>query len=142
MLIYFTCEKGHLLKIKHKLGKSCLLWDHNDKKLIRIGTRWCIIVFIYYQFDDIITSWLPLFHLWFSFITFGGRSAHLAYLVHKSGRKTSIIIIIIVTSPKLPKSEVTVIRIFLVNLRFSDSCFSQIRKPIITWWPQKWKIKS
>ena len=24
-------------------------------------------------------------------ITFGGRSAHLAYLVHKSGRKTSII---------------------------------------------------
>ena len=26
-------------------------------------------------------------------ITFGGRSAHLAYLVHKSGRKTSIIII-------------------------------------------------
>jgi len=29
---------------------------------------------------------------WSSLITFGGRSAHLAYLVHKSGRKTSIII--------------------------------------------------
>ena len=28
------------------------------------------------------------------FITFGGRSVHLAYHVHKSGRKTSIIIII------------------------------------------------
>jgi len=40
-------------------------------------------------------------HIWRSFylslrlITFGGRSAHLAYLVHKSGRETSIIIIII-----------------------------------------------
>ena len=31
-----------------------------------------------------------LFHLRFHFITFGGNSAHLAYLVHKSGRKTSI----------------------------------------------------
>jgi len=30
------------------------------------------------------------------FITFGGRSAHLAYLVHKRGRKTWIIIIIII----------------------------------------------
>jgi len=30
-----------------------------------------------------------------SFITFGGRSPPLAYHVHKSGRKTSIIIIII-----------------------------------------------
>jgi len=33
-----------------------------------------------------------LFHLRLRFITFGGRSAHLAYYVHKSGRKTSIII--------------------------------------------------
>ena len=32
-----------------------------------------------------------LFHLWLCFITFGGRSAHLAYHMHKSGRKTSII---------------------------------------------------
>ena len=31
-----------------------------------------------------------LFRLWLCLITFGGRSAHLAYLVHKSGRKTSI----------------------------------------------------
>ena len=29
-------------------------------------------------------------------LDFGSRSAHLAYLVHKSGRKTSIIIIIII----------------------------------------------
>jgi len=35
-----------------------------------------------------------LFRLSVRLITFGGRSAHLAYLVHKSGRKTSIIIII------------------------------------------------
>ena len=34
-----------------------------------------------------------MFHLWLRFITLGGRSAHLAYHVHKSGRKTSIIII-------------------------------------------------
>jgi len=32
-----------------------------------------------------------LFHLWLRLITFGGRSAHLAYCVHKSGCKTSII---------------------------------------------------
>ena len=37
-----------------------------------------------------------VFHLWFRFINFGGRSAHLAYHVHKIGRKTSIIIIIII----------------------------------------------
>ena len=36
-----------------------------------------------------------MFHLRFR-ITFGGRPAHLAYQVHKSGRKTSIIIIIII----------------------------------------------
>ena len=34
-----------------------------------------------------------LFRLSLRLITFGGRSAHLAYLVHKSGHKTSIIII-------------------------------------------------
>jgi len=33
-----------------------------------------------------------LFRLWLRLITFGSRSAHLAYHVHKSGRKTSIII--------------------------------------------------
>ena len=40
-----------------------------------------------------------LFHLWLRFITVGGRSAHLAYHVHKSGRKTSIIIIILIYHP-------------------------------------------
>jgi len=34
-----------------------------------------------------------VFHLWLCFITFGGRSAHLPYQVHKSGCKTPIIII-------------------------------------------------
>ena len=32
-----------------------------------------------------------MFHLWLLFIILGGRSAHLTYYVHKSGRKTSII---------------------------------------------------
>ena len=31
-----------------------------------------------------------VFHLWLRLINFGARSAHLAYRVHKSGRKTSI----------------------------------------------------
>ena len=33
-----------------------------------------------------------LFHLWLCFITFGGCLAHLAYCVHRSVHKTSIII--------------------------------------------------
>jgi len=37
-----------------------------------------------------------MFHLWLRFITFEGSSGHLAYHVHKSGPKTSIIIIIII----------------------------------------------
>jgi len=36
-----------------------------------------------------------VFHLWLRFIIFGGGSAHLAYHVHKSDRKTPIIIIVI-----------------------------------------------
>ena len=39
-----------------------------------------------------------LFHLWFRFIIFGCPSAHLAYHLHKSGRKTPTIIIIIIIS--------------------------------------------
>jgi len=39
-----------------------------------------------------ITIW-RVFHLWLRFITFAGGSAHLAYCVHKSGCKTSMIII-------------------------------------------------
>ena len=34
-----------------------------------------------------------VFHLWLRFITLGGRSAHLAYHVHKNGRKIAIIIL-------------------------------------------------
>ena len=37
-----------------------------------------------------------VFHLRLRFVTVGGRSAHLAYRVTESGRKTSIIIIIII----------------------------------------------
>ena len=46
-----------------------------------------------------------LFRLWLRLITFRGHSAHLANLVHKSGRKTSIIItiiIIITDNPYMP----------------------------------------
>ena len=54
-----------------------------------------------------------VFHLWLRFITFWGRSAHLAYQVHKSGRKTPIIIIIhwenaIVLRFLLPRSMIYV----------------------------------
>jgi len=42
-----------------------------------------------------------LFRLSLRLITSGGRSAHLAYLGHKSGRKTSIIIIIIIITHTL-----------------------------------------
>ena len=34
-----------------------------------------------------------MFHLWFCFIIFGGLSANFAYHVHKSGHKTSMMII-------------------------------------------------
>jgi len=37
-----------------------------------------------------------VFHLWLRLVTFRGRSAHLAYHVHKSGLRTSIITIIII----------------------------------------------
>jgi len=42
-----------------------------------------------------------VFHLWLRFITFGCRTADLVYHVHKSGRKTPIMIIIYRTSIKL-----------------------------------------
>ena len=45
------------------------------------------------------------FHLWLRYITFGGRSAQLAYHVHKRFRKTSIIIIIII-NPGVTRSRV------------------------------------
>ena len=47
------------------------------------------------EFESLRGNIWRVFHLWLRFITFGSRSAHLAYNVHKSGRKTSIIIITI-----------------------------------------------
>ena len=49
-------------------------------------------------------------YLWIGIITFGGRSANLAYRVHKGSRKTSIIIIIII--------EIIVDKIYLSLLDF------------------------
>jgi len=69
-----------------------------------------------------------LFCLSLRLITFGSRSAHLAYLVHKSGRKTSIIIIIIIKHNTLFKqsyiyistlAELPTITISAESLRFS-----------------------
>jgi len=39
-------------------------------------------------------------HLWLRFITFGGRSGHLAYRVHKNNRQTSIIVLIFLNRRK------------------------------------------
>ena len=43
-----------------------------------------------------------LFHLWLGFITFGGHLAHLAYHVHKSGHKTSVMFLAWKSSAKNP----------------------------------------
>jgi len=45
-----------------------------------------------------------LFQLWLRFIIFGGCSTHLAYHAHKSGHKTSIIIIIM--NQSIVKTEI------------------------------------
>jgi len=47
------------------------------------------------QFESQLGHIWRLFHLWLCFISFGSRSAHLAYHVHKSGRKTSIIVFLL-----------------------------------------------
>jgi len=58
-----------------------------------------VVVLDYRSLPLVVESWRGhirrLFHLWPRFITFGGWLAHLAHHVHKSGLKTSIIIIIL-----------------------------------------------
>ena len=56
-----------------------------------------------------------VFHLWLRFITFGGRSAHFAYHVHKSGHNTPIMIIII-----YPKMNI-------LKWSFSDILYNRVR---------------
>jgi len=57
------------------LAVACWMTDHYHPYLIlSMGHIWRV------------------FHLWLHFITFGGCSAHLAYHVDKSGRKTSFVI--------------------------------------------------
>ena len=60
-----------------------------------------------------------VFHRWLRFITFGGRSAHLAYHVHWSARKTSIVIC---------NSELTFI-IKLTGFFTNGTQYSQILSP-------------
>jgi len=66
-----------------------------------------------------------LFRLSLRLITFGGRSAHLAYIVHKIGRKTSIIIIIIMFRCKTAiygQATLCNLQLFMLCLLFSGIC--------------------
>ena len=73
-----------------------------------------------------------LFRLSLRLITFGGRSAHLAYLVHKSGRKTSIIInqsiIIIQHATPRPPSGLAIVMHILMLVVSPDLCSNKTNK--------------
>ena len=60
-----------------------------------------------------------LFHLRLRFITFGGRSAHLAYHAHKSGGKAPIIIIIF-SSSHISFLPITLVRETLMKSHHSS----------------------
>ena len=64
--------------------------DHN---ITPAFSRYIILLCLPPVFESQLWHIWRVFHLWLRFITFGGRSAHLAYLVHISGRKTPIIIL-------------------------------------------------
>ena len=66
-------------------------------------------------------SW-RVFHLWLRFITLGRRSAHLGCHVHKSGRKTPIIIIMIITTTLKNKSSTVFSPFVCFCIYFSISC--------------------
>ena len=69
---YISCNIFHRTWERASLWSSCSMLDYRSLPPVfqfRRGHIW------------------RLFHLWLRFITFGGRSAHLAYHVHKSGRK-------------------------------------------------------
>jgi len=66
----------HAVKNSCLRGLTCGVLDHKSRPP---------------EFDSWRGHTWSVFHLWVHFITFGGRSAHLAYNVYKSGRKTSII---------------------------------------------------
>ena len=63
-----------------------------------MSRRHTIYIYIYiyiYIWAIFILYARKLFHLSLRLMTFGGRSAHLAYLVHKSGRNSNIHIVYI-----------------------------------------------
>ena len=64
-----------------------------------------------------------VFHLWFHLITFGGRSAHLAYHVHKSGHKTSIIITITILIHVLVRHYIFQHEKLYLSVWFPDDSF-------------------
>jgi len=82
---------------------ACLFLEMVTVHFSGLVLRWTIPVMFSYSLCVLDHRSLPpvfeyrrghiwkLFHLWLRFITFGGRSVHLAYQVHKSGRKRSII---------------------------------------------------
>ena len=74
-----------------------------------------------------------LFRLLLRLTTFGGRSAHLAYFVHKSGRKTSIIIIPhFYICPELPFNTKLLLKLFqlflLVIYLYICDCMRRVLK--------------
>ena len=76
----FICKTQYSMKVKAPLWSNGSVLDHRSLSLVFESGR--------------VHIW-RVFHLWLRFITFGGHSAHLTYHAHKTGRKTSIIIIII-----------------------------------------------
>ena len=79
------------VRCKYDFGRS-VCWCtslHEQSVVKKVSEQLIKLLVMFFWWGHI---W-RLFHLWLCFITFGGRLAHLAYHVHKSGRKTLIIII-------------------------------------------------
>jgi len=96
VVYYFCYIKRHMIKnVCHRLYITNSIFRHSRlsdilscDKHYRINGFWIYI----YMFESRRGHIWRLFRLSLRFITFVGRSIHLAYVVHKSGRKTSIII--------------------------------------------------
>ena len=75
----------------------CPIWDTITVILARLGHLCGLVssVLDHRSLPPEFESWhghiCRLFHLWLHFITFSGCSAHLAYHVHKSGHKKSML---------------------------------------------------
>ena len=114
----------NLHKISH-LWKSPILYCYfcNSTYIHYIHAT----IYLYYNSIHNISGAPPrwmLFHLWLRFITFGGRSAHLGYRVHKSVRKIN----------NHHHHHLYTLYLFIshfVSLRFSLIIFSSLTRPFI-----------